>query len=71
MESSIDEMNKIIRSKIISLNDQIKIRLSIPINQRTDKQAVKLDNLCYELNCLIDKYNSNELKKRNINNNSL
>jgi hypothetical protein len=59
---------KDIRSKIISLNDQIKLRLSVPINQRTDKQAIKLDNLCYELNCLIDKYNFN-IKNTEINKN--
>jgi len=62
MESSTEDSNKIILEKIKSLNDQIKIRLSIPLNHRTDKQAIKLDNLCYELNCLIDKYNMNEKK---------
>ena len=63
MDSPTEDNNKIIRDKIRSLNDQIKLRLSVPLNLRTDKQAVKLDNLCYELNCLIDKYNLNYGKK--------
>ena len=63
MDSPTEDNNQIIRDKIRSLNDQIKIRLSVPLNLRTDKQAVKLDNLCYELNCLIDKYNFNYGKK--------
>jgi hypothetical protein len=65
MESSLDNSN--IRDKILSLNDEIKLRLSIPFYQRTDKQAVKLDNLCHELNSLIDKYNFDEIKKYEMN----
>ena len=62
MDSPTEDNNQIMRDKIKSLNDQIKLRLSVPLNLRTDKQAVKLDNLCYELNCLIDEYHKNEQK---------
>ena len=48
--------NKIIHSKITILCEQIKLRLSVPNNQRTNKQSIKLDNLYYELNCLITDY---------------
>jgi hypothetical protein len=51
--------NKIIHSKIIILSEQIKLRLTVPINQRTNKQSIKLDNLYYELNCLINDYYKN------------
>ncbi len=37
-----------ILAKIININEQIKIRDSIPINLRTEKQSIKLDNLLYE-----------------------
>ena len=46
-------------SKIKKLNEQIKLRLSVPINMRTEKQANKLDNLCNEHKMLIDTYISN------------
>jgi hypothetical protein len=51
--------NKIIYSKITILSEQIKLRLTVPNNQRTNKQSIKLDNLYYELNCLINDYYKN------------
>ncbi len=43
-----------ILAKIININEQIKIRDSIPINLRTEKQSIKLDNLLYELKQLTE-----------------
>lgn len=36
-------------SRINYLKEQIALRESIPYNQRTNKQLIKLDNLLYEL----------------------
>ncbi len=35
--------------KIANIKEQISIRETIPIHQRTEKQSIKLDNLLYEL----------------------
>jgi hypothetical protein len=49
MDSITDDMT-IYKNKIILLCEQIKLRESIPENERTIKQAIKLDNMKYELN---------------------
>jgi hypothetical protein len=50
METFIDIQNNInILTKINYLKKQIALRESIPYNERTEKQLVKLDNLQYEL----------------------
>ena len=46
---SINDDIKIYKTKIVLLNEQIKLRESIPENERTAKQAIKLDNIKYEL----------------------
>jgi hypothetical protein len=38
-----------ILTKINNLHEQISIRETVPINQRTEKQSIKLDNLHHEL----------------------
>jgi hypothetical protein len=48
MDSITDDM-AIYKNKIILLCEQIKLRESIPENERTIKQAIKLDNMKYEL----------------------
>jgi hypothetical protein len=48
MDSITDDI-KIYKTKIVLLNEQIKLRESIPENERTAKQAIKLDNIKYEL----------------------
>ena len=58
MDSITDDMT-IYKNKIILLCEQIKLRESIPENERTIKQAIKLDNMKYELNKiyqLLDKF---------------
>jgi hypothetical protein len=45
MDSEID----IYKNKILLLNQQIKIRETIPENDRTNRQSIKLDNLKHEL----------------------
>ena len=55
------ENNDDIYNKINIIEEQIKIRLSIPSYERTEKQAIRLDNLLYELQKLykiINKYNT-------------
>ena len=42
--------------KIENLQEQIKLRQSIPESNRTEKQSIKLDNLLYELNKLYEEY---------------
>ena len=50
METFIDTPNNInILTKIDYLKKQIALRESIPYNERTEKQLIKLDNLQYEL----------------------
>lgn len=48
MDSITNEMT-IYKAKITLLTEQIKLRESIPENERTIKQAIKLDNIKYEL----------------------
>jgi len=59
MEPLPNNTNIELTKKIKTISDNIKLRLSVPINQRTDKQAIKLDNLTHELNLLINEYNKN------------
>ncbi len=47
METVLDTSNNNI--KINYLKEQIALRETIPYNERTEKQLVKLDNLLYEL----------------------
>jgi hypothetical protein len=47
-----------IQNKISLINEQILIRETIPTEQRTNKQNIKLDNLLHELKEL------NELLKK-------
>ncbi len=49
--------------KIANINKQIAIRETIPVNLRTDKQSIKLDNLLYELSKLYDIINKDEHTK--------
>jgi hypothetical protein len=50
METFLDKQNNInILTKINYLKKQIELRESIPYNERTEKQLIKLDNLQYEL----------------------
>lgn len=48
-------------SKIKYLNEQILLRATIPINERTEKQSNKLDNLLHELKML-----TNNIQDMNI-----
>ena len=48
-----------ILNKIAYLNEQIIIRETIPLYQRTEKQLIKLDNILYELKQLNDMINKN------------
>ena len=43
------DSNNNIYNKINIIEEQIKTRLSIPPYERTEKQAIKLDNLLFEL----------------------
>ncbi len=45
--------NNNILIKINYLKEQIALRETIPYNERTDKQRIKLDNLLYELTVLL------------------
>ena len=42
-------------TKINYLKEQIALRETVPYNERTDKQRIKLDNLQYELQQLLIK----------------
>jgi hypothetical protein len=42
-----------ILTRINYLKEQIAIRETIPYNERTEKQLIKIDNLLYELNQLV------------------
>jgi hypothetical protein len=60
--TTIIDINVKLNQKIKTMSDEIKLRLSVPINCRTDKQAIKLDNLNHELNLLINEYHKNNIK---------
>ena len=60
--TTILDINIKLNKKIKTLEEEIKLRLSVPINFRTDKQAIKLDNLNHELNLLINEYYKNNIK---------
>ncbi len=50
MDTVLDTLNNnTILIKINYLKEQIALRESIPYNELTDKQRIKLDNLLYEL----------------------
>jgi hypothetical protein len=48
-----------ILKRIDYINQQLSIRQTIPIYQRTNKQSIKLDNLLYELKQLYFIINNN------------
>jgi hypothetical protein len=62
MDSNNDDIIQLCKTKLVLLNEQIKIRETISENERTHKQAIKLDNLKYELkelNKLLESYDKN------------
>ena len=55
LEKEIDDYN----TKIVSLELEVNIRNTIDINQRTEKQSIKLDNLEHEIKQLY--HNKNQM----------
>lgn len=49
-----------ILTKINYIKEQILLRESIPYNERTNKQLIKLDNLLYELKHLMTQHLANK-----------